>query len=100
MNALEVMQLGKELAKDVHFTVLDLPLVRQRQLAKQSGFGDDLLAWQTAQAQRIEKSKEWSEQNPVHIFDTPQDAESAGFVVPKWQKSSETINAIHHGALD
>lgn len=99
MNALEVMKLGKKLGKDVRFTTLDLPTERQRQLAKQDGY-EDLVAWQVVETARIKRREEWMEQNPIHVFDSIEEAEAAGFVVPKWQKDGESLHANFHKTLD
>lgn len=100
MNALEVMKLGKKLGKDVRMTMLDLPIERQQQLAERDGYGDNLTAWQELQAQKIKKSDEWSKQNPIRTFNSIEEAEAAGFVVPRWQKSGETLVATFHKTLD
>lgn len=36
----------------------------------------------------------------VHIFDSIEEAEAAGFVVPRWQKDGETLVATFHNTLD
>lgn len=57
-------------------SVLDLPIERQKELAKQDGYIDDLHAWQQAIKKKLDNTKAWlaerddrAKQNMKTIFD-------------------------------
>lgn len=100
MNALEVMKLGKKLGKNVRMTVLDLPIERQKKIAKRDGYGDDFERFVSDMIADEIETEAFLKNRPVHTFNSIEEAEAAGFVVPRWQKSGETLVATFHKTLD
>lgn len=96
----DIQRLADEAGIDITGHILGLPIERQKKIAKRDGYGDDFERFiRDMIADEIE-TEAFLKNRPVHIFDSIEEAEAAGFVVPSWQKSGETLVATFHKTLD
>lgn len=91
-TALDIKKLSKQLGRSA--TVLDFPLDKQKEIAKSEGYGDDFEAWKTATERSLQKMKETSKNLEIVYFETKEEAERAGYTIPRWD--DEPINPIFH----
>lgn len=91
MNALELKKLAEKTDQDVSFSVLDLPIEKQKRIAKLEGFGENLQAWREHTKKQFKETQEFLADVEYIHFDTIEEAKAAGYTVPRWH--NETINA-------
>lgn len=78
MNALELKKLAEQTGKSVSISILDLPTEKQQELANKMGL--DLGTWQKKMRERPLNTGEVE----ILHFATKEEAEKAGYVVPRW----------------
>lgn len=94
MNALEIKKLAQKTGQDISVSVLDLPLDKQQALAKREGF-DDVKVWQEHTRQQLQENKQFSDETEIVRFDTVEEAQKAGYTVPRWHNESINARPIH-----
>lgn len=78
MNALELKKLAEQTGKSVSISILDLPTEKQQELANKMSL--DLDTWQKKMRERPLNTGEVE----ILHFATKEEAEKAGYVVPRW----------------
>lgn len=96
----DIQKRADELGLDISGHILGLPIERQKKIAKRDGYGDDFERFVDDMFAKKIRTHEFLKNRPVHTFDSIEEAEAAGFVVPSWQKSGETLVATFHKTLD
>lgn len=94
MNALEIKKLAQKTGQDISVSVLDLPLDKQQALAKREGF-DDVKVWQEHARQQLQENKQFSDETEIVRFDTIEEAQKAGYTIPRWHNESINARPIH-----
>lgn len=92
----DIKKRADKLGLDISGHILGLPIERQKEIAKRSGYGDNIEKFVDDMFIKKINTSEFLKNRPVHTFESIEQAEMAGFTVPSWQKGNETIRAIFH----
>lgn len=94
MNALDIKKLAEAENLDIEGHILGLPIERQQVIAKQLGY-EDFEFYVKAMIADYKETQQFSDETEIVHFDTVEEAQKAGYTVPRWHNESINARPIH-----